>query len=120
MVGEILLRAIVYPITEARLGTWWALSLSALPFGMLHVGTASATAVSTITVALQAGLLPAAFVLTRHVWLPIGLPIGWDVDVSIPVCAERLCYIKSKKRQGSYPPHTKRRHRAATHHTRPR
>jgi Type II CAAX prenyl endopeptidase Rce1-like len=112
VVGEILLRAIVYPITEARLGTWWALSLSALPFGMLHVGTASATAVSTITVALQAGLLlPAAFVLTRQVWLPIGLPIGWDVEVSIPVCAERLCYIKSKKAiDYAYPPRLAKRH----------
>src|SRR5947207_2276708 len=35
--------------------------------------------------------------------------------VSIPVYAERLQYVKSKKRQGSHPPHTKRRHRDAIH-----
>jgi uncharacterized protein len=74
VVEEILLRAIVFRISEEALGTWWALLISALLFGLLHAGEPGA-----VPVALAAGvLLSCAYALTRKLWLPIGIHFAWD------------------------------------------
>lgn len=74
VVEEILFRAIVFRISEEALGTWWALLISALLFGLLHAGEPG-----TVPVALAAGvLLSCAYVLTRKLWLPIGIHFAWD------------------------------------------
>ena len=74
VVEEILLRAIVFRISEEALGTWLALLISAVLFGLLHIGEPGA-----IPVALAAGvLLSCAYMLTRRLWLPIGLHFAWD------------------------------------------
>jgi uncharacterized protein len=74
VVEEILLRAIVFRISEEALGTWLALLISALLFGLLHIGEPGA-----IPVALAAGvLLSCAYMLTRRLWLPIGIHFAWD------------------------------------------
>ncbi len=76
---EILVRGVIYRITEEGLGTWIALAISSLLFGMAHVRNPGATLLSGLAVALEAGvLLAAAFVLTRSLWLPIGLHFGWN------------------------------------------
>jgi uncharacterized protein len=73
VVEEILLRAIVFRISEEALGTW-ALLISALLFGLLHAGEPGA-----VPVALAAGvLLSCAYALTRKLWLPIGIHFAWD------------------------------------------
>jgi uncharacterized protein len=78
-VEEILLRGVVFRITEERLGTWIALAISALLFALLHLTSASATLTSTIVVGLEGGiLLSAAYVLTRRLWLAIGIHFAWD------------------------------------------
>ena len=74
VVEEILLRAIIFRISEEALGSWWALLISALLFGLLHAGELGA-----IPVALAAGiLLSSAYVLTRRLWLPTGIHFAWD------------------------------------------
>jgi hypothetical protein len=51
-----------------------ALGSTALIFGALHAANRGATGWSTIAVALSGGLvLGAAFILTRRLWLPIGI-----------------------------------------------
>jgi uncharacterized protein len=78
-VEEILLRGIVFRITEQKLGTWTALGVSVVLFSLLHLTNPGATVMSTVVVGLQAGvLLSAAYVLTRRLWLAIGIHFAWD------------------------------------------
>ena len=76
---EILMRGVVFRILETWLGSWAALALSALFFGVLHALNPGATIVSTLAIALEAGiLLAAAFMYSRRLWLPIGLHAAWN------------------------------------------
>ena len=76
---EVLVRGVLFRIVEESLGTWIALALSAVVFGALHVFNPSATLVSTIAIALEAGvLLAAVFIYTRRLWMAIGLHAAWN------------------------------------------
>lgn len=78
-VEEVLLRGVVFRISEEKLGTWMALAISVLIFALLHLASANATATSVIVVGLEGGvLLSAAYVLTRRLWLAIGIHFAWD------------------------------------------
>ncbi|HEY6816752.1 MAG TPA: type II CAAX endopeptidase family protein [Croceibacterium sp.] len=77
---EILLRGIVFRWLEELGGSWVALALSALLFGFLHALNPNATLVSSLSIALAAGvLLGGAYMLTRNLWLAIGMHAGWNV-----------------------------------------
>jgi len=76
---ELLFRAVIYRITEAWLGTWWAVAISAILFGLIHLTSAGATVFSALAVALQAGvLLGAAYALTHRLWMAFGIHMAWD------------------------------------------
>jgi membrane protease YdiL (CAAX protease family) len=76
---ELIFRAAIYRIMEEWLGTWWAVAISALLFGLIHLTSAGATLFSAAAVALQAGiLLAAAYALTHRLWLALGLHTLWD------------------------------------------
>jgi len=76
---ELIFRAVIYRITEEWLGTWWALGISALLFGLIHLSSAGATIFSAIAVALQAGvILAAVYTLTGRLWMALGLHMAWD------------------------------------------
>lgn len=76
---ECLSRAVVFRLLEQGLGTWAALGLSALLFGFLHAFNPGATVLSSVAIALEAGvLLGAAYVASRSLWLPIGLHTAWN------------------------------------------
>jgi membrane protease YdiL (CAAX protease family) len=78
-VQELIFRAVIYRITEEWLGTWWAIGISALLFGLIHLTSAGATIFSALAVALQAGvLLAVAYALTHRLWLAFGIHLGWD------------------------------------------
>ena len=78
-VEEIVLRGVVFRITEERLGTWLALAISVVLFALLHLASPNATVTSTVVVGVEGGvLLSAAYVLTRRLWLAIGIHFGWD------------------------------------------
>jgi uncharacterized protein len=78
-VQELIFRAVIYRITEEWLGTWWAVSISALLFGLIHLTSAGATIFSALAVALQAGvLLAACYALTHRLWMALGIHMAWD------------------------------------------
>lgn len=76
---ELIFRGVLFRILEESFGTTIALGMSALAFGVMHAGNPGATAVSSIAIALEAGLmLAAAYVWSGNLWLPIGLHLGWN------------------------------------------
>jgi membrane protease YdiL (CAAX protease family) len=78
-VAEILLRGVLFRLTEEKTGTVPALIIFTMLFGILHVNSEGATAVSICATAIQAGLLlSAAYVYSRSLWLPVFLHFAWD------------------------------------------
>jgi len=76
---ELLMRGGMFRIVEDMAGTLVAILVSAGLFGLLHAANPGATVVSSIAIALEAGvLLGIAYALTRSLWLPIGLHFGWN------------------------------------------
>ena len=76
---EIIFRGVVFRILEGAMGTLVALVLSAAFFGLVHRGNPGATLLSSIAIAVEAGiLLGAAYALTRSLWLAIGLHFAWN------------------------------------------
>ncbi|WP_069813865.1 CPBP family intramembrane glutamic endopeptidase [Streptomyces sp. TP-A0874] len=76
---ELMFRGVLFRIIEERTGTWIALSLTALLFGLVHRINPNASWWGAIAIAIEAGgMLAAAYVATRRLWLPIGLHFGWN------------------------------------------
>lgn len=79
IVEEILSRGIIFRIAEEGIGTWLSMALSALIFGFLHIWNPNATFFSSVSIAITAGVILAMlYVITRQLWVPIGLHIGWN------------------------------------------
>lgn len=79
VVEELLFRGWLYRTVRDLWGTWIAVGVSALLFGLLHGFNPGATPVSMIVIALEAGvLLAVAYAATNRLWLPIGLHAGWN------------------------------------------
>lgn len=79
VVEETLMRGVMFRILEQGLGSWIALGLSALVFGLMHAANPGATATSVIAIALEAGvLLAAAFMFSRRLWFVYGLHAAWN------------------------------------------
>jgi membrane protease YdiL (CAAX protease family) len=70
---EIIFRGALFRIVEEGLGTWWALAISALLFGAIHIGNPGATLWSSAAIAIEAGLL---FGLLYHVARSLPLCMG--------------------------------------------
>ncbi|HMK91589.1 MAG TPA: CPBP family intramembrane glutamic endopeptidase [Thermoleophilia bacterium] len=76
---ELMFRGVVLRISEERFGTWIALALSSLWFGLAHANNPGATIVDSLMVALFGGLLlGAAYLATRRLWLAIGIHAMWN------------------------------------------
>lgn len=76
---ELIFRAIVFRLLMRALGIWPALGLSAVLFGVLHLFNPNATPVAAIAIAIEAGLMLAAFyVLTGRLWVSIGVHAAWN------------------------------------------
>jgi len=79
-IEEVITRGIIFRWLEEFAGSWMALAISSLIFGFLHMGNDNATLWSSIAIAVEAGvLLGGAYMLTRNLWLAIGLHAGWNV-----------------------------------------
>ena len=77
---ELYFRGVVLRLLEDWLGTWTALGISALFFGWVHFDNPNATWFTATAIAIEAGiLLGGTFVLTRSLWMPIGLHFTWNV-----------------------------------------
>ena len=78
-VEEVLFRGVLFRIIEESLGTWIALALTSLLFGFVHIMNPNATLFSSFAIAMEAGvLLGAAYVLTRRLWLAVGIHFAWN------------------------------------------
>lgn len=78
-IEELIARGIIFRIIEESLGTWNALALSAIMFGSMHLGNPHATVESATAIALEAGLLlGGCYILTRRLWLAVGLHLAWN------------------------------------------
>jgi membrane protease YdiL (CAAX protease family) len=76
---ELLFRAVLFRIIERWIGTWLALVVSALVFGLLHLANPGATLFGALAIAVEAGvLLGAAYALTRTVWFAVGIHLAWN------------------------------------------
>jgi len=76
---ELLIRAVAFRILQEWLGSWLALAITAALFGLLHLANPQATIVSSAAIALEAGImLAAAYMVTRRVWLAIGIHVAWN------------------------------------------
>lgn len=76
---ETLFRGVLFRIMEERTGTVIAMVVSSLLFGLTHMVNVSATLWGTLSIALTGGfLITAAYIVTRSLWLPIGLHFAWD------------------------------------------
>jgi membrane protease YdiL (CAAX protease family) len=76
---EIVIRGLVFRLLEEWLGSWTALALSALLFGLLHIMNPNATLLAAAAISIEAGILLAAmYMLTRRLWMAIGLHMAWN------------------------------------------
>jgi membrane protease YdiL (CAAX protease family) len=76
---EVLVRGVVLRLVWRAFGPWAALVGSALLFGAGHIGNPGATAFTTACIAIEAGLMLAAFyALTGRLWVSIGFHAAWN------------------------------------------
>ena len=76
---EIMFRGVLFRIVEEGLGTWWALAISALLFGALHIANPGATLWSSAAIAIEAGLLfGLLYHVTRSLAICMGVHAAWN------------------------------------------
>lgn len=80
---ELVFRGVLFRNIERWTGTWIALALTGSLFGLIHLANANATLLGAVAIAIEAGgMLTAAYIATRKLWLPIGLHFGWNIAAS--------------------------------------
>lgn len=76
---EVLFRGVIFRIVEEGFGTWLALAISVPLFGLSHLANPNATLYGAAAIGIEGGmLLGVAYLLTRRLWLPIGIHFGWN------------------------------------------
>lgn len=76
---EIMFRGILHRMIADRFGVPAALIVSSLLFGFAHITNDNATVLSSVFIAVEAGLLlGAAYEFSRNLWLPIGIHWAWN------------------------------------------
>ena len=76
---EVIVRGIVFRLIEKRWGSYVALLVSALIFGVLHLANPNSSVIAALGLAIQAGLLLAsAYIYSRSLWFPIAIHFAWN------------------------------------------
>lgn len=76
---EILFRGILFRWIEEWGGSWLALLVTSALFGLAHIMNPGATWFSSFAIAVEAGvLLGGAYMLTRNLWMAVGLHAAWN------------------------------------------
>ncbi|HWC56643.1 MAG TPA: type II CAAX endopeptidase family protein [Sphingomicrobium sp.] len=76
---ELLFRGILFRWLEEWGGSWVALLLTSALFGCAHLLNPNASPIAAVGIAFEAGvMLGAAYMLTRSLWLPMGLHAAWN------------------------------------------
>ena len=83
IIEEILMRGIIFRITEEKLGSYYALIISAFIFGAMHIANPNSSFLAALGLAIQAGLLLAsAYIYSRNLWFPIAIHFSWNFTQS--------------------------------------
>ena len=81
---ELIFRGLALQALERLCGSWVALAVTALFFGLVHLANPGATLWSSFAIAVEAGvLLGAAFLWLRDLWLAVGLHFAWNTSVGL-------------------------------------
>ena len=76
---ELVFRGILFRWIEEFAGSWAALLLTSAFFGAAHLSNPNASAIAAVGIAFEAGvMLGAAYMLTRSLWLPMGIHAAWN------------------------------------------
>jgi uncharacterized protein len=75
---ELLSRGYHLQSLESGLNTFWAVLISSSVFAALHLRNPNASWISTLGIVLAGLFLALPYILTRQLWLSIGLHIGWN------------------------------------------
>jgi membrane protease YdiL (CAAX protease family) len=80
---ELLFRGVIFGSVETWFGSWAALVVSSLVFGLTHLMNPHGTIEGSLFIAVEAGsLLAAAYMLTRRLWLSMGFHVAWNYTQS--------------------------------------
>ncbi|MGG3942162.1 CPBP family intramembrane glutamic endopeptidase [Peribacillus psychrosaccharolyticus] len=89
LIEELIFRGLVFQAIEKMGGSWIALALTSLFFGIAHLGNPGAKIVGAFSIAIEAGvLLGVAFLWRRNIWFIFGLHFIWNTTeglLGIPV-----------------------------------
>ncbi len=81
---EVIFRGFIFRTCRDLWGPWIALAISAVLFGAIHAFNPNATVISSIAIAIEAGvLLAVAYAVTESLWFPIGIHAGWNFSESV-------------------------------------
>lgn len=78
-VEEVFFRGALLRLIDGWLGSWAALALTSVLFGLVHITNDDAGLWGAIAIIIEAGvLLGGAYLLTRRLWLAIGIHLAWN------------------------------------------
>ena len=79
IVEEVMVRGLIFRLMWRAFGPLAAFLVSAVAFGVGHLGNDNATLFAIVCIALEAGIMLGAFyALTGRLWVSIGVHIGWN------------------------------------------
>ncbi|MFX3649922.1 MAG: lysostaphin resistance A-like protein [Paenibacillus sp.] len=94
IVEELVFRGLFLQAMERLIGSWLALAVTSLFFGLAHLANPGATIWSSIAIFIEAGvLLGAGFLWRRNLWFVMGLHFAWNAFegmLGIPVSGMAL------------------------------
>ena len=80
---EILFRGVVFRLIEEKLGSYAALVISSLFFGVVHLSNDNSSLFAALAISIEAGLLLGlAYMYTRNLWFPIAIHFAWNYTQS--------------------------------------
>ncbi len=75
---ELVFRGYIFQNLVAGMGLMWAIIISSLVFGLIHITNPDGTVMGGILIALITPQLIYAYLKTGQLWLPMGLHLGWN------------------------------------------
>ncbi len=76
---ELIFRGVLFRSVEDMFGSWVGILVSSLAFGLLHLLNPAATLGGALYICVEAGLLlSAAYLVTRRLWICMGLHMAWN------------------------------------------
>lgn len=80
---ELFFRGVLFRSVEDLFGSWIAVAASSLLFGLVHLLNPAGTLAGAVYISIEAGLLlAAAYLITRRLWIGIGLHMAWNYTLS--------------------------------------